>query len=318
MQQTDRDLKQLVLNDYFDKKIDKNTIINHYLIDINTLNFWIQEYENKDSTKTKHLSPTIYQQEADKEFHLFLKNEPLLLDMPHYHESVEIILFIKGSATAHIGKSTYKVGEKEICFVDKFQNHFYTEQSPDISVLCLVMGHGFTHHYRHHFKNLAPPPVLRDKKANEKIISLVQTWIDTQDKTLLYNCGQANLVLDAITKSYTLEKENDSDKDILSRKFIDYIENNYRQDISLTTMANYFGYSTVYMSKLFNQNVGQKFNVFLNAVRMQKAMELINASDRGNKTVTTILYECGFDNPVTFYRHYKKHNKDATPPSPCE
>lgn len=308
MSQANRNLKQRVLSDFFDKKIDKAAIVSRYQIDINTLNFWISERENKN---TPTASSPLHQQEADGEFHLFLKNEFILLDMPHYHESVEIIFFLKGSAVAHIGKNAYMVKENEICFVDRFQNHFYTEQSPDISVLALVMGYGLTHHYRHHFQNLVPPPVMRDETANEKIASLVQNWIATDDKTLLFNCGQANLVLDAIAKSYTLE-ENNSNEELLTKQLIDYIENNYQRDISLSTIAKEFGYSMVYMSKLFRQTVGQNFNVFLNAVRMRKAMELINANGQDKKTITSILYECGFNNPVTFYRHYKKREHSPT------
>ena len=30
-----------------------------------------------------------YQTEADNDFHLFLKREPYLLEIPHYHDSVE-------------------------------------------------------------------------------------------------------------------------------------------------------------------------------------------------------------------------------------
>lgn len=314
MKNTDRNLKKTVLKDYFDRGMDKNSIAEHYLVGTDTIDFWIKEYENENklSKRRKNLNAsTIYQSEADNEFHLFLKKEPILLDMPHYHESIEIILFLKGSATAHIGDTTYKVSEGEICCVDKFQNHFYNAQSRDLQVLCLVMGHGFTHHYRHHFKNLTPPPVMRDKKTNEKIITIVQHWLDNKEKTFLYNCAQANLVLDAISRSYELNDSSKKPSDVIALQFIDYIENNYRSNISLSTMAKQFGYSKVYVSKLFNKSVGQHFNAFLNAVRIQKAVEMINSKDRGEKTVTSIIYECGFDNPVTFYRNYKKNKNKS-------
>ena len=114
-------------------------------------------------------------------------------------------------------------------------------------------------------------------------------------------------MLDAISRSYELNDSSKKTSDVIALQFIDYIENNYRSNISLSTMAKQFGYSKVYVSKLFNKSVGQHFNAFLNAVRIQKAVEMINSKDRGEKTVTSIIYECGFDNPVTFYRNYKKN-----------
>ena len=76
MKNTDRNLKKTVLKDYFDKGIDKNSIAEHYLVGTDTIDFWIKEYENENklSKRRKNLNAsTIYQSEADNEFHLFLK-----------------------------------------------------------------------------------------------------------------------------------------------------------------------------------------------------------------------------------------------------
>ena len=44
-----------------------------------------------------------YQPEADDSFHIFLKKEPYLLEVPHYHESLEFAYIEREETIARIG-----------------------------------------------------------------------------------------------------------------------------------------------------------------------------------------------------------------------
>lgn len=44
-----------------------------------------------------------YQPEADDSFHIFLKKEPYLLEVPHYHESLEFAYIEREETVARIG-----------------------------------------------------------------------------------------------------------------------------------------------------------------------------------------------------------------------
>lgn len=311
MKNKNLELKETVLGMYFDENISKENILKEHLIGADTLDFWINE-RNAEISNRKKRQPTDfsnYQSEADDDFHIFLKKENFLLDMPHYHESIEMICMLKGSSTAHIGEHTFLVKAGEICFSNKFQNHFYEKQSNDLEALCIVLSHDFTHHYRQYFKDKNPPAFMQNTEANKEIISLVQKWLDEKDKTFLLNCAYANLLFDVISKSYPLTELKTTTAEHIAIKFIDYIENNYRSDISLVTMAKYFGYTKEYCSKMFNKTVGQHFNTFLNTIRIKKVEEIMNSHDGSNRKITDVIYECGFNNPVTFYRHYKSGKK---------
>lgn len=301
-------VKETVLNLYFEKGISKEDILKEHLIGANTLDFWVNE-KLGDSAKKNATDSSSYQSEADDDYHIFLKKEPLLLDMPHYHESIELICMLTGSATAHIGEHTFRVSAGDICFADTYRNHFYENQSDDLEALCLVLSHTFTHHYRQFFKNKTPPYLMRNGEYNKRIFFVVKKWLDEKDKSFLLNCSYANKLFDEISKTYGLNEIANNDNRHMAIKFIDYVEKNYRSNISLLTMANYFGYTKEYCSKLFNRVVGQHFKTFLNTVRIHKAEEMLNSKDGENKKINDVLYECGFNNPVTFYRYYKKTGK---------
>ena len=146
-------------------------------------------------------------------------------------------------------------------------------------------------------------------EANKEIIALVQRWLDEKEKTFLLNCAYSNLLFDTISKFYPLTELKTTSAEHIAIKFIDYIENNYRSDISLETMAKHFGYTKEYCSKMFNKTVGQHFNIFLNSIRIKKVEEIMNSPDGASRKITDVIYECGFNNPVTFYRHYKSGKK---------
>ncbi len=301
-------LKEAVLNAYFAEGADAKEIAEKYIVGTDTVDYWVKEAsKTRTKTKTPPNAASTYQSEADNEFHIFLKQEPFLLDMPHYHESVEMIFVLKGAVTAHVGGKTYRVNEGEICFANKFQNHFYKNQTAEFQAVCLVLSRDFTHHLRQQFKDRTPPPFMSDKTYNEKLFAVIKKWVAEENRTYLLNCAYANLLFDAVTKTYGVFETEETGVNRLAIDFIDYIKNNYRSDISLVTMSAHFGYTKEYCSKLFNKAVGQSFNDFLNSVRVQKVVETMNEKDSEHRKITDVIYECGFNSQVTFYRHYKKY-----------
>ncbi|MCR5641495.1 MAG: response regulator [Lachnospiraceae bacterium] len=54
-----------------------------------------------------------------------------------------------------------------------------------------------------------------------------------------------------------------------------YIDAQYQRDLALQDVAGEFGYSEVYFCKLFKQQFGKSFIVYLNELRIEKAKELL-------------------------------------------
>ena len=76
-------------------------------------------------------------------------------------------------------------------------------------------------------------------------------------------------------------------------KVLDYIYENYSEELSLPFVASKFGYTTNYFSTLFNKFTAMNFNDYVNWVRYNKAVILLNDSKNGY-TVTEVSNICGF------------------------
>ena len=82
-----------------------------------------------------------------------------------------------------------------------------------------------------------------------------------------------------------------------------YIFENYRDEISLDSLADTFHFSPAYLSRRFKQIFGQNFVNYLNELRLRQAAEEIRHSD---SSITFIAVDNGFSSISTFYKLFKE------------
>lgn len=99
----------------------------------------------------------------------------------------------------------------------------------------------------------------------------------------------------------TLSIKDVKNKDLI-HKAMDYIRNNYAQDINLKEVAFEVGLSSSYFSKLFKEEVGMTYTDYLNKVRIEKGKQLL---DQGHSLADT-AYQVGFNDQSYFSKVFKK------------
>ncbi len=82
-----------------------------------------------------------------------------------------------------------------------------------------------------------------------------------------------------------------------------YIHAHYSEDISLGSVAKHANISSVYLSKLFNEQVGIGLPEYLNEVRLKFALELW---EQGGHELKDVIKMCGYMNYPYFFRVFKK------------
>ena len=85
-----------------------------------------------------------------------------------------------------------------------------------------------------------------------------------------------------------------------------YVEQSYSEPLPLGKAASIAALESSYFSSYFHAKVGITFTEWLRQVRLEKAIELIKASDL---SLTEIAYEVGFSDLRTFERAFKKHTR---------
>jgi two-component system response regulator YesN len=86
-------------------------------------------------------------------------------------------------------------------------------------------------------------------------------------------------------------------------KITEYISVNYYRDLKLKNIAREFGYESCYFGKMFRKYTGEKFNVYLDKIRINKAKELLI---KGMKVVE-VAEKVGYKDIDYFIYKFKKY-----------
>ena len=246
-----------------------------------------------------------YLPEADITRSVYIKEEPQLEPLGHFHEGIEIMAVLEGEVEAfHINRSE-RLKAGEIFFADSFDCHHYNQISQQIRAIVIVLSSEYTTIFQNLYHGKTLPPFMKNIEKNEEIIQLMKTWLSEADKDFILNVGYSNLLFSKFVKNYDLEP-NDASKDKnISVKLLKYINEHYTEDISLTTISKMLGYTKEYCSKIFSEVVGMSFRDYLNFLRLKKAKEYLALKKSTKQTMTEIIYKCGFNSTATFYRALK-------------
>lgn len=82
-----------------------------------------------------------------------------------------------------------------------------------------------------------------------------------------------------------------------------FVDENYRKGISLSKLSEEFNVSAGYLSRLFQETVGQHFSDYVNHLKVQKAKELLQTTDQRMYEIADYL---GFQDAYYFSAWFKR------------
>lgn len=250
------------------------------------------------------MEQTQYCLEADLSSAIYLKEDNLLGDNPHFHDSMEFIFIKRGYAVCHLDNETMTLHEGDIFFVESYQTHYY-EASDDILAFVLVLSRDYTQTFRTLYPGLTFEPFLLDKEKNKELFHLMKEWVSSDNKTQLYNQGQASVLLSLLINKYNLVERGEYQGDILLKELLRYIHLHYLENITVISMAHDLGYTPEYCSKTLKKCLKNGVRSYINSLRIKRANELLLDKSL-NLSQSEILYQCGFSSPSTYYRVKKE------------
>lgn len=88
------------------------------------------------------------------------------------------------------------------------------------------------------------------------------------------------------------------------KEILQYVEENYGRNISLSDLTRHFHMSREHISRMFKKELGENFVIYVLRLRMHKAVELIGESKH---TLQTVAEMTGFNDASYFSRTFKEH-----------
>ncbi len=87
-------------------------------------------------------------------------------------------------------------------------------------------------------------------------------------------------------------------------EILEYIHQNFYQDLTIEQLARSYGTSTGWFIKEFSRYTGLTPKKYINEVRLNHAKELLSST---NYNISEISNVCGFENPLYFSRYFQKN-----------
>jgi len=240
----------------------------------------------------------------------------------HDHSAVEILLTLEGSVTYTVDDIVYQVRKGEVLIIPPDMQHALSMGEESSRYLFLFEPEGILS--MRDIKTLTPyfhrPFHLRDgSEAHVRIRELLLKLKDVYEKReLMWNtvCYSYLLRVYAILGQRYLNGVRNRIPDggrIVESEVITasmtYINNHYKQDLSLEDVAEFAGFSRYYFSRSFKKQTGYSFKDYLCEKRLQVATDLLIRTDKSMKDVAA---ESGFGSVATFNRVFRE-KKGCTP-----
>ena len=224
----------------------------------------------------------------------------------HYHPHFEIYYMKEGNCRYFIDDRSFDVEPGDLIFIPKGIIHRtnYTTESHSHLIISFtemyipddVLSLLSESRYLYRSKEIA-------RNVEEIFNKIEREYVNTDDfsKSLL-RCHTAELFYLILRYPGNLEESTTGNE--LIDIIVNYIKQNYMNDIKLSTVAKMKSISQEHLSRTFKSYTGFGFNEYVTLLRLRKAEEMIK--NEPNKTISEISYECGFNDGNYFSYKFKK------------
>jgi AraC-like DNA-binding protein len=243
----------------------------------------------------------------------------------HYHSLIELSLILEGSGIYKINGKKHTINAGDVFIFRPNEAHCITDIEENGMKLLNI--HIAPYYLYTNFQNalnsnyvkiLTSAFPLLSNKINDtldkdRMIEVKSLFLSIKKEMEDKSCDYLTVVINNISTMLILfsrvykeasfsHKERQSYKKILA--IMDFIDNNFTQDITLDLLSEKVNYSRCYFSSIFKKCMGMSLWDYLCIKRIECALNLIKTTD---KNLLDIALECGFNNTVNFNKIFKKY-----------
>jgi len=227
----------------------------------------------------------------------------------HWHDEMEIIFVKKGEIFININGNGFVGKSGDIFIVNGGEMHeIYGKESP-LNYTAFVFDFEMLK-FKMEVSDFPDKVRFINKPENKEEIFSILELVDklNEEKSDCFEFFSRTSLLQFFAlmikeKSFVPESSRsvENGRNKLLKDIVLYIEENFAGEISLLQIAKQFNMSHKYFCRFFKTNFHKTFVEYLNDVRIEKAMKLLD----DGMTVTESALNCGFSNMSYFTLVFK-------------
>lgn len=235
----------------------------------------------------------------------------------HWHEEIELLYPLNGESTIQIEGRKYQIANKQLTVLDSRQVHSTYTYSDTSMFICVHISRKYMERYLPDldlYQIRCIPDNISDEKFSEYLTicklmeQLTRLYIEDVQAYLMEAEGIILQVLARLIRHFSVKTaavSTATDKQTLERirDVITYVEEHFRDPLTLQDIADYLGLGKEYFCRFFKKNMGMSFLQYVNEVRVSHIYQDLIRTDT---PIGELAEQNGFYNQKLFNRTFKE------------
>lgn len=238
----------------------------------------------------------------------------------HWHEEIELLYQLNGRSDIQIDGEKYQIQNKLLTVIDSRQVHSIHTYSDTSMFICVHISKKLIEKYIPDidlYRIYCIPDDIPDSQFPEylsvcrQMEALLRLYITDKPAWQMESEGIILQVLAQLIRHFSRKSAPDeiglSSADRTSfnriRDVITYVEEHFREPISLQDIAGHLGLGREYFCRFFKKNMGMSFLRYLNEVRVSHVYRDLEQTDA---PIAEIAEKNGFHNQKLFNRTFRE------------
>lgn len=235
--------------------------------------------------------------------HVWVGKYRNLHNISHWHMEHELIACREGSAQVMLDDTMFNITQQQCIFCHSGCVH-YISASPDSLLLVCLFNEKM-------YDSITSPfalenPVFEDRYGILPKLSEIRH--ELQNQPIFFECRTEAMIgeiLVDVFRGEPLRKAQWQFSDVITRykQLLNHIDLEY-EHITYQNAVQFMNMSDAYFSRYFKRQAGMTFSQYLNVVRIEKAVQLLDSAP--TMKITDVMLRCGFNTIRSFNRVFRE------------
>ena len=245
--------------------------------------------------------------------HVWVGKYRNLHNISHWHMEHELIACREGSAQVMLDDTMFNITQQQCIFCHSGCVH-YISASPDSLLLVCLFNEKM-------YDPITSPftlenPVFEDRYGILPKLSEIRH--ELQNQPIFFECRTEAMIgeiLVDVFRGEPLRKAQWQFSDVITRykQLLNHIDLEY-EHITYRNAVQFMNMSDAYFSRYFKRQAGMTFSQYLNVVRIEKAVQLLDSAP--TMKITDVMLRCGFNTIRSFNRGFREVTGFTAPTLP--
>ena len=235
--------------------------------------------------------------------HVWVGKYRNLHNISHWHMEHELIACREGSAQVMLDDTMFNITQQQCIFCHSGRVH-YISASPDSLLLVCLFDEKM-------YDPITSPfalenPVFEDRYGILPKLSEIRH--ELQNQPIFFECRTEAMIgeiLVDVFRGEPLRKAQWQFSDVITRykQLLNHIDLEF-EHITYQNAVQFMNMSDAYFSRYFKRQAGMTFSQYLNVVRIEKAVQLLDSAP--TMKITDVMLRCGFNTIRSFNRVFRE------------